>query len=143
MRRLIQRYCAVIILLSPAALLGTDQSWKKHVSESERARVNPYANHTDAVAAGGRVFADHCAKCHGNDALGYGKRPSLRTPEVQDASDGEIFWLLRNGFVRRGMPSWSALPDATKWQVVTYLKSLGLSSEDHSENKEAAKNEQK
>jgi len=122
----------ILFILLPAVLLATDQSWKNHVSESERARLNPYANNADAVAAGGRVFADHCAKCHGTDALGNGKRPSLRTPEVQDAKDGEIFWLLKNGFLRRGMPSWSSLPEPTRWQVVTYLKSLGLSSEDHS-----------
>jgi mono/diheme cytochrome c family protein len=133
-------YGLILFLLLPVLLLATDQSWKNHVSESERDRVNPYATQTDAVAAGGRVFADHCAKCHGADALGNGKRPSLRTSEVQDAKDGEIFWLLKNGFLRRGMPSWSTLPEPTRWQLVTYVKSLGLSSEDHSsERKESRK----
>ncbi len=132
MRNQLRRFCALLLLVIPGALLATDQSWKNHVSESDRARTNPYANRSDAVAAGARVFADHCAKCHGVDALGYGKRPSLRTPEVQEAKDGELFWLLKNGFLRRGMPSWSSLPEPTRWQVVTYVKSLGLSYEDHS-----------
>lgn len=132
MRNQLRRYCALLLLVSPLALLATDQSWKNHVSESDRGRNNPYASHPDAVAAGARVFADHCAKCHGADALGNGKRPSLRTPEVQEAKDGELFWLLKNGFLRRGMPSWSSLPEPTRWQLVTYVKSLGLSSENHS-----------
>jgi mono/diheme cytochrome c family protein len=97
----------------------------KHISEADRARTNPYANQADAIAGGSRLFADHCAKCHGEDALGRGKRPSLRTKEVQQARDGEIFWLLRNGYLSKGMPSWSALPEPSRWQIITYLKSLG------------------
>jgi mono/diheme cytochrome c family protein len=116
------------------SILATDQSWKQHVSNSERARVNPYANRSEASAAGSHLFADHCSKCHGDDALGRGKKPSLRTVEVQAATDGELFWILRNGFLRRGMPSWSGLPEASRWQIVVYLKSLGLDSESQSAN---------
>jgi hypothetical protein len=49
----------------------------------------------------------------------------LRSKEVQQASDGEIFWFLRNGNLRRGMPSWSSLPEPSRWQIIVYLKSLG------------------
>lgn len=114
---------------------ATDNSWMKKVSEKDRQKVNPYSGQTQAVAAGGRVFADHCAPCHGADALGNGKRPSLRTAEVQNATDGEVFWILRNGYLRRGMPSWSSLPEQTRWQVIAYLKSLGVSTENHSDDK--------
>ncbi len=57
--------------------------------------------------------------------LGRKKRPSLRTAEVQQAADGEIFWLLRNGALRQGMPSWSSLPEPSRWQIIAYIKSLG------------------
>ena len=80
---------------------------------------------SDAIAGGSRLFADHCSKCHGEDALGRGKRPSLRTEEVQQASDGELFSLLKNGYLKKGMPSWSALPEASRWQLIAYVKSLG------------------
>ena len=102
--------------------------WANHVSEAERAQVNPYAHQAEAIAAGGKLFADHCAKCHGPDALGRKKRPSLRTAEVQEAADGEIFWLLKNGDLRHGMPSWSALPEPSRWQIIAYVKSLGEST---------------
>lgn len=142
MRKAFTLFCVVLTLLLSMAAIATDQSWKRHVSARDRDRQNPYANQPDAVDAGARLFADHCSKCHGDDALGYGKRPSLRTPDVQDATDGEIFWILKNGFLRRGMPSWSALPDASRWQLVTYVKSLGNSSEDHSsEHKRDSGNE--
>ena len=126
-------FCLVTIAISLAAF-ATDQSWKKHVSKSDRERTNPYSGQANAVAAGARLFADHCAKCHGEDALGHGKRPSLRTTEVQDATDGEIFWILKNGFVKKGMPSWSSLPDPSRWQLVTYVKSLGVSTMNHSDD---------
>ena len=110
-----------------AALLciAADGSWLKHVPDADRKRANPLAGQADAVAAGGRVFEDHCAKCHGLDALGHGKRPSLRSERVQNASDGEIFWLLKNGNLAKGMPTWAALPEPMRWQVITYVKSLG------------------
>jgi mono/diheme cytochrome c family protein len=104
---------------------ASDNGWMKHVSGTERNRTNPFAKRADAVAGGARLFSDHCAKCHGEDALGRGKRPSLRSEEVQQATDGEIFWLLKNGYLSKGMPSWSALPEASRWQLISYVKSLG------------------
>lgn len=77
-------------------------------------------------AAGARLLADHCAECHGSGALGRGKKPSLRSTRVQQATDGEIFWLLKNGYRREGMPSWNSLPEPVRWQIIAYIKSLGV-----------------
>jgi|HubBroStandDraft_5_1064220.scaffolds.fasta_scaffold146931_2 mono/diheme cytochrome c family protein len=114
-----------LILSTVPAHPAVDNSWMQHVSTEDRAKTNPYLKQPDAIAAGSKLFSDHCAKCHGADALGRGKKPSLRTKEVQQAADGEIFWLLRNGNLRHGMPSWSSLPEPSRWQLVTYVKSLG------------------
>jgi mono/diheme cytochrome c family protein len=43
---------------------------------------------------------------------------------VRQAPPGAIFWVLRNGALWRGMPSFSHLPEQQRWQIVTYLKSL-------------------
>jgi mono/diheme cytochrome c family protein len=126
------RFLRVWVLLAASACLGADTGWMKHISDADRARTNPYANQADAIAGGSRLFADHCAKCHGDDALGRGKKPSLRSGEVQQATDGEIFWLLRNGYLKKGMPSWSALPEPSRWQIVAYVKSLGEQTEGES-----------
>jgi mono/diheme cytochrome c family protein len=32
---------------------------------------------------------------------------------------------MTNGAVRSGMPVWSKLPEPQRWQIVTYVKSLG------------------
>jgi len=116
------------MLLAAMTCLAADGSWLKHVPEADRQRANPYAGQADAVAAGHRMFEDHCAKCHGEDALGRGKRPSLRSERVQHATDGEIFWLLKNGNLPKGMPTWAALPEPMRWQIITFVKSLGPSA---------------
>jgi mono/diheme cytochrome c family protein len=88
------------------------------------ARRNPLAQDPDAVAAGGKLFEEHCAECHGDMADGGKKGPSLRADEVQQSTPGALFWLLTNGVVRRGMPVWSKLPEPQRWQLVSYIKSL-------------------
>ena len=113
------------LMLSALVSVAADTGWLKYVSDADRARTNPYAKQTDAIAGGARLFQDHCAKCHGEDALGRGKRPSLRTKEVQRATDGQLFSLLKNGYLKKGMPSWSALPEPSRWQIIAYVKSLG------------------
>lgn len=90
----------------------------------ERARRNPFENDPNAVIAGGKLFAQHCAECHGNMAEGGKKGPSLRQDEVENAAPGALFWVLTNGVVRRGMPVWSKLPEPQRWQIASYLKSL-------------------
>jgi mono/diheme cytochrome c family protein len=94
------------------------------VPEKARARRNPFENDAEAIAAGSKLFAQHCAECHGNRAEGGKKGPSLREHEVQRAAPGALFWVLTNGVVRRGMPVWSKLPEPERWQIVSFLKSL-------------------
>jgi mono/diheme cytochrome c family protein len=56
--------------------------------------------------------------------MGSRKAPSLRVPEVQNATPGTLFWILTNGVVRKKMPVWSKLPEPQRWQLVSYIKSL-------------------
>jgi mono/diheme cytochrome c family protein len=93
------------------------------------ARNNPLEKDPDAVMAGGKLFDMHCVECHGDLAEGTKKGPSLRADPVQRATSGTLFWLLTNGVVRRGMPVWSKLPEPQRWQLVSYIKSLGPPSE--------------
>jgi mono/diheme cytochrome c family protein len=85
---------------------------------------NPYEGQPDAIAAGKKLYLQHCADCHGADARGLRGAVNLRSPGVQNATPGELVWFLRNGNLRGGMPSWSGLPIERRWQLVTYLKSL-------------------
>jgi mono/diheme cytochrome c family protein len=85
---------------------------------------NPFAGQKEAVAAGRKLYEQHCAQCHGSDARGLEHAADLHSPAIQNAPPGTLFWALRNGRIRKGMPSWSQLPDQQIWQIVTYLKTL-------------------
>jgi len=116
-----------LLVLLPATLMfgAADGGWLKNVPERDRARTSPYHDQADAVAAGRRIFLDRCLHCHGENAEGTKKRPSLKSERVQQqASEGDLHWLLVNGNMRKGMPSWAKLPDQQLWQVIAYLKSL-------------------
>jgi mono/diheme cytochrome c family protein len=114
-------------LLFSAALMFAvvgDGAWMSRVPEKDRLRPNPFDSDTAAVAAGAKLFRQNCSKCHGSDALGQDKRPNLRSDRIRAATDGELEWLLKNGSMKNGMPSWSRLPEQQRWQIVSFLKSL-------------------
>ena len=112
--------------LSAAVFLAAaGRDWMAEVPARDRQKINPFRELPQAIQAGRLLFNDHCAQCHGDNGQGTRKRPSLRTARIQsEATEGAIHWLLVNGNVRRGMPSWSRLPDQQLWQLVTYVRSL-------------------
>ncbi len=120
--------CLLVILLlmsAAAALAAASSDWMTQVPARERQKTNPFHDQPPAVQAGRLLYADHCAQCHGENAEGKKKRPSLRSSRIQsEASEGDLHWLLVNGSIRHGMPSWSRLPDPQLWQLVSYLRSL-------------------
>jgi len=84
---------------------------------------NPYAGQGDAWSAGEKLFKRHCAECHALDGRGREHAPDLQSPIIQMTSPGRLFWFLKNGNLKEGMPSWSKLPEQQRWQLVTYLQS--------------------
>ncbi len=95
-----------------------------HVPEKARATTNPFAGDPEAQAAGGKLYQQHCANCHGEKAGGVRPGTSLLRESMQKAKPGALFWILTNGVVRHGMPVWSKLPEPERWQIVTFLESL-------------------
>jgi mono/diheme cytochrome c family protein len=112
--------------LSAVQRKNSDYAELAKAPEKARAKVNPLERNPNSIAAGANLFDQHCAECHGEDGEGRKKGPSLRVPQVQDAAPGALFWLLSNGVVRKGMPVWSKLPEPQRWQLVAFIKSLGV-----------------
>jgi len=115
---------AALICTSVFCFAAADGSWLKKVPQADRERANPYAGKPDAAAAGENLFRNNCTKCHGASAEGKGSRPSLRSDRVAAATDGEIAWIIKNGQMFKGMPSWGGLPEPARWQIVAYIRSL-------------------
>jgi len=94
----------------------------------EAARANPLAGRADVEAGGSKVFHQRCTICHGDDATGTDRGPDLTTSRVQAQSDGALFWKISSGNTRKGMPTFSFLPEPQRWQVVMHLRSHGRSA---------------
>ena len=120
-----------ILLLAGFAMGATllfasagDGLWMTRVPDKARTRQNPFDRESTAVAAGAKLFRQNCSSCHGSEAMGQDKRPNLHSERVRAATPGELEWLLKNGSMKNGMPSWSRLPEQQRWQIVSFLKSL-------------------
>jgi len=115
----------LLLLCGTLALAAASRSHWDRVPAKDHTRADPLAGNSTAATAGALVFRDHCQQCHKADARGDGgKHPSLRSEHLRMATDGDLEWFLRQGDLAHGMPSWSSLPQAQRWQLVTYLRSL-------------------
>src|SRR4029077_5811439 len=118
---------AIACLLFSATLLlaasAGDGAGKFRGPDKSRMAWNPYDSQSGAVAAGAKLFHQNCSSCHGSEATGTDKKPNLHSERIRAATPGELEWLLKNGSMRNGMPSWSRLPEQQRWQIVSYLKS--------------------
>ena len=118
MRRLWQ--AGSCLLVAAAALTA---SLVERVPATAARSGNPLEGSEPALRAGAKLYARECAACHGSNREGIGKAPSLHQAEVYAAPPGVLFWILRNGSLERGMPSFAHLPEPQRWQIITFLQS--------------------
>ncbi len=105
-----------------------DPGWKAPAEAA--GRQNPLADDANAAAGGKKLFLRNCSECHGAEGRGGRKHaPDLTLPVVQEQSDGALFWKITNGNLDRGMPSFSRMPEARRWQIILHLRDLGREAE--------------
>ena len=115
-------------ILLPAALLAADVDPKFHnAPASARSAKNPYAGQEKAAQAGKKLYARNCLSCHGPAGKGAGNVPTLVDRRLDAVTPGEAFWFITRGDKANGMPAWASLPAKQRWQIVTYVKSMGTS----------------
>lgn len=89
---------------------------------SARMLRNPFDDQEQALRTGAKLYHQQCSSCHGPTREGDRKIPPLNQPRIRNADPGALFWVLRNGSIYRGMPSFAHLPEPQRWQIVTYLR---------------------
>jgi mono/diheme cytochrome c family protein len=105
------------------------------IPSGDRGRPNPVPQTPQAIAEGRAHFADHCAICHANDGSGdtemgrglYPKAPDMRRAETQSLSDGELFYIIKNGVRFTGMPAWGSddpASDEASWKLVRFIRHI-------------------
>jgi predicted CXXCH cytochrome family protein len=83
------------------------------------------------ISAGLELYRTKCEICHAYDGSGkteigagqYPHPPDLRNAAVQNQTDGELFYHIKNGIRHTGMPGWQ-LPEQHTWQLVAYVRHL-------------------
>jgi putative heme-binding domain-containing protein len=91
---------------------------------------NPREGDPAAIQAGGALFRERCADCHGADAKGV-SGPDLTRLWTSEASDERVFRTIRSGVPGSIMPS-SAAPDAELWAIVAYLRNISTAKSEES-----------
>ena len=134
----------------PTALEAFVARRLRHLSVPSAARnmKNPVALTDDVLPEAMAHFADHCAVCHGNDGKGqtqigqnlYPKAPDMASSTTQSLSDGELFYIIKNGVRLTGMPAWgedTSEHDRESWKLVHFIRHLPeISSEEIEEMKQ-------
>lgn len=100
--------------------------------ENANKLMNPLKGNTKAIKEGKSLFTTYCVSCHGNKGEGNGVAAASLTPkpknltakQVQDQTDGAIYWKITTG--KPPMISWqSTLSDKQRWSLVNYIRELG------------------
>jgi len=109
------------VFLTALLAWGEGGSLVQRASSKAHLLNNPLGNEQTAQRAGAKLYARECSACHGETREGSRKAPPLAQPEVYRAAPGTLFWVLRNGSLKTGMPSFAHLPEAQRWQIITFL----------------------
>jgi mono/diheme cytochrome c family protein len=142
-----------LCLLAAGVLLWTTVGWAADAEvlrprvpadqiEAARAIANPLLNNSENLEKGkalyhGKAF---CATCHGRDGKGLsgieglrGKLPRNFTDRAWQAArtDGELFWILKNGSPGTDMAPFVplVLTEEEAWHVLLYVRSFGQPNE--------------
>lgn len=122
------------------SIATTAKDW--YISRAAR-RPLPAApeNSASMISAGETLFGMGCAMCHGKD----GRKPApigefmyprvldLSSPAVQNMSDRELFWVIKNGIRLSGMPGFAKIEsDEQILDLTYYVRSLANSGNTNS-----------
>jgi len=103
-----------------------------------RNMTNPLAVNADNIKAGETLFQQTalplaCMNCHGSKGDGNGPMGAALYPHprnftcgetMKDISDGQMFWIIKNGSKGTGMMAFPGMPDNQIWQVIQYIRTL-------------------
>jgi mono/diheme cytochrome c family protein len=108
----------------------------KHYLVRRASRAAAPAPPTDlqaSIAEGDKLFGTECGACHGLDGRKstdagrwmYPRAADLTSPAVQQYSDRELFWIVKNGIRLSGMPAFGRVEsDEHIWNLVHFVRTL-------------------
>ncbi len=136
-------YVLALFLMGGSVVLGADSAVLKPrvpPDQIEEAKTwqNPFPSTPERLEQGKKIFHGKafCVTCHGKDGKGLGNIPGLRgklprdfTDTVWQAArtDGELFWILKNGSPGTDMAPFIplVLTEEEAWHVLLYVRAFG------------------
>lgn len=115
---------AALSLFFIASLQAVDKNFH-NAPDSAKQMKNPYEGQASAVIAGKTLYARNCLSCHGRSGQGTGNVPSLVDGKLEGVPEGEVFWFITTGSKDNGMPPWAFLPEKSRWEIVSYVETMG------------------
>lgn len=104
------------------------------ISRSSREGMPPApTNLQESIKEGDKLYATDCSMCHGSDGHTptdagrwmYPRAADLTSSAVQQYSDQELFWIVKNGIRLSGMPAFGPVEsDEHIWNLVNYVRAL-------------------
>jgi mono/diheme cytochrome c family protein len=94
---------------------------------------SPPSNPQAGLEQGETLYGNDCAMCHGSDGHSltdngrwmYPRASDLTSRSVQQYSDPELFWIIKNGIRFSGMPGFGKVEsDEHIWDLVRYIREL-------------------
>jgi mono/diheme cytochrome c family protein len=110
------------------AMAAVDASMDRRAGEAK----NPVTPTEENIAAGAKLYLDHCGGCHGipsNPDSAFARSFNPPVPEffkdAPDMSDIQNFYAIEHGIRWTGMPAWNkTLSDTEIWQIATFLGNI-------------------
>ena len=110
--------------------INAQKNWA--VPEYTKGLKNPFAGNSVATDRGKEIYEQMCVLCHGAAGKGNGeaalsleKKPAnfLALKDIQNETDGEIFWKITVG--KPPMSSYDELlTEDQRWKLVNYIRVL-------------------
>jgi len=105
---------------------------------SVAAMSNPLPFGDSNISAGEDLFQGDakpvsCKTCHGDEGAGDGQLASQFQPAPRNftckqtmhgITDGQMYWVIKNGSVGTSMPAFGKLSDKQIWQLVMYVRTF-------------------
>lgn len=93
---------------------------------------NPVPSSNENLIAGGKLYLNACAGCHGTPGKPFGRKGPILYPPIPELpvagtelSEAQIFWVAKHGIRRSGMfanDAWAS--DEKLWSVAAYVKHM-------------------
>lgn len=130
-----RRSSSILTIIAALAFSITVIGAPQRNAEAQKLR-NPESPSAESIEEGRRLYARHCASCHGLGGKGdggmalSGGTPSDLTDDEWDCgdTDGEIFTAIRDGVSSDMLAYRDKLSGKQIWHLVNFLRSIGPKS---------------